>query len=82
MTKEELLQLTDEQLLGEAKKLKSAKITNAVLIGFLIGVATYSTVKHGLGFFTFFPLFFVFILVKKGVKNTELEEILKDRNLK
>ena len=82
MTKEELSKLTDDQLLAEAKKMKSAKITTAVLIGFMIGVATYSTVKNGLGFFTFFPLFFVFLLFKDDKKRKVLEEILKERNLK
>ena len=82
MTKEELSKLTDEQLLAQAKKMKSAKITTAVLIGFMIGVSTYSAVKNGLGFFTFFPLFFVFLLFKGDAKRKVLEEILKERNLK
>ena len=82
MNREELSQLTDEQLLIEAKKLKSANTTSAVLIGLLFGIAAYSTYKNGLGFFTFFPLFFVYILVKTNRKKNELDEILKERNLK
>ncbi len=82
MTKEELSKLTDEQLLAADKSMKSTNIMNAVLIGLMIGIAVYSTVKNGFGFFTFFPLIFVFVLVKNSVKKKELDEILKERNLK
>lgn len=61
---------TDELLEGQ-KKVNSNNIYNAILIGFLIGIALYSTVKHGLGFFTFFPLFFVYLLIKKRKTNKE-----------
>lgn len=36
MTERRLSELTDEELLQEAKKMKSNSKTNAVLIGFLI----------------------------------------------
>jgi hypothetical protein len=38
MEQKKLTELTDQELLQEAKKMKSASITNAVLIGFLAGV--------------------------------------------
>ena len=59
---------TDELVQGQ-KKVDSNSIYNAIIIGFLIGVAIYSTVKHGLGFFTFFPLFFVYLLIKRRKTN-------------
>ncbi len=74
--------LSDEELLIEAKKLKSSNLTSAVLIGCMIGIAIYSTVKNGFGFFTLFPLFFVFLLFKNGPQKKALEAELKQRNLK
>lgn len=80
----ELSALTDQELLNEAKKMKSTSIINAVLIGVLIGIVFYSIVKNSLGFFTLIPLFFVYKLIKdsKHNNNKELENILKERNLK
>ena len=45
------------------KKMKSTHITNAVLIGFLIGIVLYSIAKNSWGFFTLIPLFFVYKLI-------------------
>jgi hypothetical protein len=81
MEQNNLKSLTDEQLLQEHKKLKSSNIINAFLIGALIGVAVYSAVKNGIGFFTFFPLFFVYLLFRNGKKAKALKEELKFRNL-
>ena len=58
MSQKELSELTNEDLLLEGKKIKSGNIMNAVLFGVMIGVATWSTVKYGLGIITFFPLLF------------------------
>ncbi|TKC08382.1 FUSC family protein [Pedobacter polaris] len=83
MTKKELAELTDQELLQEAKKLKSASITNAVLIGFLIGIVFYSVIKNSLGFLTLIPLFLAYKLINNSKYNTkELEDLLKERNLK
>lgn len=80
---QKLSELTDQQLLQEAKKRKSAAIINAVLIGFLIGIVLYSILKNTLGFFTLIPLFFAYKLINNSKYNTkELENLLKERNLK
>jgi hypothetical protein len=83
-TKErKLSELTDQELLQEAKKMKSTSITNAVLIGFLAGIVFYSIMKNSLGFLTLIPLFFAYKLMNKSkYNNKELENILKERNLK
>jgi hypothetical protein len=82
MEQKELSQLTDQELLAEAKKMKSTSITNAVLIGFLLGIVFYSVVKNSWGFFTLIPLFFVYKLINNSKNDTkELERILKERNL-
>ncbi|MBT8182859.1 MAG: FUSC family protein [Eudoraea sp.] len=83
MKQKELSELTDQELLDEAKKKKSTSIKYALLIGFLIGIVIYSVAKNSLGFFTLIPLFFAYKLIKNSkYDNKELENILKERNLK
>ncbi len=83
MNQKELSRLTDEELLQEAKKMKSTSIINAVLIGFLIGIVFYSIAKNTWGFLTLIPLFLVYKLANSSRhRTTELENLLKERNLK
>jgi hypothetical protein len=83
MNQKELAQLTDEELLQEAKKMKSAKIMNAAIIGFLIGVIFYSVMKSSFGFLTLIPLFFAYKLINNSkYNNQELEDLLKERSLR
>lgn len=82
MDKKELSELTDEQLLGEVKKIKTSPTTNALFIGCLIGIVIYSIVKNGLGFFVLIPLFFAYKLAQNSKKDKSLQEELKARNLK
>ena len=82
MTEKELSELTDQELLDEAKKMKSTSITNALLIGIMIGVIIYSVVKNSIGFFTLIPLFFVFKLVNSSKNNKTLKKLLEERKLK
>ncbi|MGQ7854348.1 hypothetical protein ACUN24_08875 [Pedobacter sp. WC2501] len=78
-----LSELTDQELLQEAKKRKSAVITNAILIGFLAGVIFYSVMKNSLGFLTIIPLFFIYKLANNSkYDHKELENLLKERGLK
>ncbi|NNU34064.1 FUSC family protein [Mucilaginibacter sp. S1162] len=70
------------ELLQEAKKNKSANLTDAVIIGVLIGIAIYSAVKNGVGLLSFIPLIYIPIAVKNKKKNKGLEDLLKERNLK
>ena len=63
MTQKELSELTDQELLDEAKKMKSTSITNAAFIGFLIGIVIYSIVKNSWGIVTLIPLFFAYKLI-------------------
>lgn len=83
MKEKNLSELTDQELLKEAKKLKSAAIMNAVLIGFLVGIILYSVIKNSLGFLTLIPLFLVYKLANNSkYKPKELENLLRERNLK
>jgi hypothetical protein len=82
MSQEQLAALTDEELLLQAKKSKNSKIYDATIIGVLIGIAIYSSVKNGFGLLTFLPLVYLPIAAKNKIKNSELERLLKERNLK
>ena len=80
----DIADLTDEELLAEAKKHKNAKITNAVLIGFLIGILVYSAVAaSSVGFFSLIILYMIYRFAKSSEYDEEtLEFVLKQRNLK
>ena len=82
MKQEQLANLTDEELLQEAKKSKTTKLYDAGIIGLLLGIAVYSTVNNGFGLLTFLPLIYLPIAAKNKIKNSELEKMLKERNLK
>ena len=82
MKEKELSELTDEELLAEAKKVKKASFMSAVVIGIMIGVVIYSVVKNNVGFFTLIPLFLAYKLVNNSKNNDALKELLKERNLK
>ncbi len=82
MNKKELSELSDQELLKEAKTSKSTKLTDAFIIGFLIAVVVYSIVVNSFGFLMLIPLFLVYRILKKPKNDNELEKLLKERNLK
>jgi len=83
MEKRQLSELTDEELLQAAKKMKSTVIINAVLIGFLAGIVIYSILKNSFGFLMIIPLFLAYKLMNNSnYKTKELDRLLKERNLK
>ena len=84
MNQKELSELTDQELLDEAKKMKSTSIVNALLIGFLMGIVFYSLAKNSWGLVTLIPLYFVYKMINdpKNKRSKSLETLLKERNLK
>ena len=84
MDQKEYSDMSEEELLEEAKKMKSFSITNALLIGFLLGVIFFSIVKNSWGMLTLIPLYFIFKMINdpKNKKIKELQSILKERNIK
>jgi hypothetical protein len=84
MKQKELPELTDQELLDEAKKMKSFSITNALIIGFLMGIIFYSFAKNSWGMLTLIPLYFVYKLINdpRNKRSKDLEKLLKERNLK
>lgn len=81
MEQKKLSELTDDELLQKAKKMKSASTINALLIGIMIGIIVWSVVKNTYGFLILIPLFIIYKLVNNSSNDKELKEILKERNL-
>lgn len=81
MKQRPLTDLSDEQLLRQHKKTKNGTWFSGFAIGFLIGVAIYSTINNGLSFWTFFPLFFILIFVNNAKQHKEAKEELSNRNI-
>ena len=83
MEQKNLAELTDQELLQEAKKMKSTAIIDAVLIGFLVGVLVFSIIKKSFGWLSLIPIFMIYKLFTKPKHNKqEIEALLKERNLK
>ena len=80
----EISEYTDQELLAEAKKLKSLSITNAFIIGFLIGIIIYSVVENSWGLLTLIPLYLIhkFANDPKNKRLEEIEELIKEREIK
>jgi hypothetical protein len=89
MKKEDLYKLNDEELLVEKKKLRKSKFWHAAWIGFLAGIIIFGIVSwilspnKRLGFLIpmFFPVYFIYRLLKSPNKNKDLEDVLKERKL-
>jgi len=81
MNQQELSELTDRELVEEAKKMKPSPMVDAFLIGFLVGIIIYSLAVNSWGFLTLIPLFLVYRLLKKPKKYEVLKKELKERNL-
>lgn len=80
-------ELTDKELLNKDKQMKTNKIVNASIIGFAIGIATYSIVKSGFSVLVIAPLLLIILVVIKNSKNNkvleaEIHKEIKARNLK
>ncbi len=82
MKPEELAQLSDKALLEEADKIKPSPITDAFLIGFLIGILIFGAAANAWGFLGLLPLYLIYVFLKKGKKHSALQQELKRRNLK
>lgn len=84
MSNQEISQLSDDDLLKEAKKLKSFSLENAFVIGLLLGVIIYSLLNNTFGFLMIIPLYFIHKLINspKNKRLKAIEALLKQRNLK
>jgi hypothetical protein len=81
VNEQELSQLSNEELLAEAKKQKLTPIWSALAIGIMAGVIIYSVAKNTWGFLTLIPLYFIYKMVKGSKKNGALKKLLNERGL-
>lgn len=84
MNKKEVSELTDQELLDEAKEFKSFSITNALIIGLLTGVVFYSFVKNSWGMLTLIPLYLIYKIINdpKNKRYKSVKALLRERKLK
>ena len=83
MSQKPLTELTDQELLKEAKKRKTAAIIDAFIVGFLIGIIAFSIVTKSLSLLTLIPVYLIYKFVNKPkYDKQELENQLRVRNLK
>ncbi len=83
MANKGLSELTDQELLEEAKKMRSFSITNALFIGCFAGIIIYSVIKNTWGMLTLIPLYFIYRMINdpKNKRRKDLEQLLQERNL-
>ena len=81
MSQPNLSQLTDAELLVEAKKMKKESIIQAFIIGFLIGIILFSVFYKSVGWFTLIPLYMIFKVFHNPERNKALKQVLKERGL-
>ncbi len=81
MSKLDLTKLSNDELLIEAKKRKSAYTLLKVFLGLMIGTAIFTTFKKGFGFFTLFPVFFIPLAINTSKSHQETLQELKTRKL-
>lgn len=89
MEKKDFYKLTDEELIVERKNLKKSKVFHAAAIGFLAGILIFGVVswilssEKNFGFLIpmLIPVVFIYRMLKNPNKNTDLEEVLKERGL-
>lgn len=83
MSKNELSGFSDQELLAEQKKLKSFSMTNAFLIGFLMGIVIFSIIKSTFGFLMLIPLYIAHKLINdpKAERNRAINEMIKQRQI-
>lgn len=78
----ELTELSDEELVLEGKKIKSSNIMDAMIIGVLIGISLYSAFRNGIGLLSFLPFAYLPVAAKNRTRNRQVEDLLKEKNLK
>jgi len=83
MEQKNLSELTNKELLLEAKEMKSFSIINAFIIGFLAGILFISVYFSAYNLSLLIPLFLIYKLTNdpKNKKAKEIEVLMKERNL-
>jgi hypothetical protein len=81
MSHEELVKLSDEELLKMAANNKPNPLFDAFFIGFLIGIVFFSVAYSTWGLVTLIPLYLIHLFLKKPGRHKALMEELNKRGL-
>ena len=81
MNAQQLSDLDDAALLEAGKKKEKELQIDRFIVGMAVGIAIYSLVKNGIGFFTFFPLLYILIAMKKTAESKLIKAEIAARNL-
>jgi riboflavin transporter FmnP len=75
--------MTDAELLAEAEALKSFSITNAFLIGFLVGIILFSIFYSVYGLALLIPLYLIHVFANdpKAKRAEAVTRLIKERGL-
>lgn len=71
---------TKEELLKKLKKQKATAIVHGFIILLMIVFAIFTTIKNGISFQTFLPLFFIPMEVIMLIELKKIKKELKTRN--
>lgn len=71
---------TKEELLKKLKKQKTGAIVHGFIILLMIVFAIFTTIKNGISFQTFLPLFFIPMEVIMLIELKKIKKELKTRN--
>lgn len=82
MKQKDLSQLNDEALIAKGSSTKKTFMYDALIIGFLIGIGLYGTVKNGFGLLTFLPFIYFPIAGRNKRNRAEVKAEMQKRNLK
>jgi len=81
MSKKDLSQLSDQELLEEFKKIKPSPVFDAFFIGFLVGILIYGAASNAWGFLFIIPLTLIYLFLKKSKRYKALKKELDKREI-
>lgn len=81
MAKINVTHLSDYELINEFKSITVSPLTDAFLIGFLIGIIIFSVVYNTVGFLTLIPLYLIYLFLKKPKRYKALKDEIASRGL-
>ncbi len=81
MNPDDILNLSNEELIDEFNKIKPSPYFDAFFIGFLIGIVIFGIVVNTWGFATLLPLYLAYIFLKKGKRHEALKKEMHQRGI-
>jgi hypothetical protein len=79
MNEKPLKKQSIDELYYNEKKTQRDFIRNSIVMIFIIGISIFITSEKGLGFFTFFPVFFSYSILSAFFRLKNIREEIKSR---